>query len=473
MNNRNVLILCSGMVPDGIGFLAMAGWRLEVASEPAAARQLLHQQKFDAGLIHIPQDHAGLAAAETILVAERDIAWVALTEPESGEHPSIIRLISHYCVDFHTLPPDRNRFLHSLGHAAGMTKLARLLLANASVNASAPPPGDIRMVGSSPAMQAIFCDLGKVARSEAPVLIFGESGTGKELAARAIHERSSRARGPFVVVNCAAMPSTLIQSELFGYEKGAFTGASQRRLGSLELASGGVIFLDEIGDLPLEQQASLLRFLQEGTITRIGSAKEIPVDARVLAATHVDLEHAVEEGLFREDLYFRLNVLRLKMPPLRERRDDIPILAQHFFRRFAEEENCRLKGFSRCATDAMTAYKWPGNIRELINRMRRAVVMCETRQISSDDLGLDAPDQRTIVPRLAEVRALAEKATLQDALTASNGNLTEAARLLGISRPALYRLLDKYGQASVPSVTRFATLRQRRPHDNDTQAAFR
>ena len=230
------------------------------------------------------------------------------------------------------------------------------------------------MVGVSAPMQAVFRNLRKIAAVDAPVLITGETGTGKELAARAIHERSRRSSGPFVAVNCAALPATLIQSELFGYERGAFTGAQRRKIGSIESANGGILFLDEIGDLSLDLQVNLLRFLEESAIQRVGSPKEIPVDVRVIAATHDDMERATAEGRFREDLYYRLNVLRLEMPMLRARGEDIEVLARFFFEKFRQETSHKVIGFSPEALQSMADYDWPGNVRELINRVRRATV---------------------------------------------------------------------------------------------------
>jgi len=276
------------------------------------------------------------------------------------------------------------------------------------------------------------------------VLITGESGTGKELAARAIHERSRRSSGPFIAVNCAALPETLIQSELFGYERGAFTGAQRRKLGSIESASGGTLFLDEIGDIALDLQVNLLRFLEEGTIQRVGNPNEIPVDVRVIAATHNDMERATAQGRFREDLYFRLNVLRLEMPALRERGTDLEVLAQFFFRRFRGETSQKVRGFSPEALQAIAEYDWPGNVRELINRVRRAMVMCEGRLIRPADLALASRSRPVSLLTLDEVRAEAEREAILRALKATGYNLSQTARALAISRPRLYRLMAQY-----------------------------
>jgi DNA-binding NtrC family response regulator len=280
---------------------------------------------------------------------------------------------------------------------------------------------------------------------DAPVLITGESGTGKELTALAIHERSARSAGLFMVVNCGALPVNLIQSELFGYEKGAFTGAQHRKIGRIEAASGGTVFLDEIGDLPFEMQVNLLRFLQEKTIARVGGNEQIHVDTRIIAATHVDMEKAVKERQFREDLFYRLNVLRLKTPALRNRQGDIELLAKYFFDQFSHEKRPNVKGFSPAAMDAMKNHTWPGNVRELINRTRRAMVMCESRLISPADLGLERLTPRHPVLTLDQVRARAEEEAVRNAIEGSRGNLSVAARNLGVSRVTLYRLIEKYG----------------------------
>ncbi|HEX5344827.1 MAG TPA: sigma-54 dependent transcriptional regulator, partial [Duganella sp.] len=291
----------------------------------------------------------------------------------------------------------------------------------------------------------------KVASASAPVLIWGESGSGKELAAQAVHAHSARRKGPFVPINCGAIPAALIQSELFGHERGAFTGAARDKRGLIESAQGGSIFLDEIGDLPMELQANLLRFLQEKTIYRVGGTRSIAVDARVIAASHVNLAQAVQRGAFREDLYYRLNVLALDVPPLRERRDDLLPLAEHFFHTFASERAPRVRGFSSGAAQAMRDYHWPGNVRELINRVRRAMVMAEGRLIQPQDLGLGAAAATAAAPvQLDDARIRAERDAIDASLLRAGRNITLAARDLGVSRMTLYRLLAKHGM-SAPS----------------------
>jgi transcriptional regulator with PAS, ATPase and Fis domain len=305
------------------------------------------------------------------------------------------------------------------------------------------------MVGASPALLRVFDAIRRYARSNALVLVTGESGTGKELVARAIHERSSWKNGPFVAINCGALPTTLIGSELFGYEKGAFTGAASRKIGRIESAAGGTVFLDEIGDLPFETQAHLLRFLQEGTIERIGGGKPITVNARVIAATNVDLRKAVANHQFREDLFYRLHVLTLSLPPLRERGDDILLLANFFLQRFAEEINRDKLDLSPEAASFIMNYPWPGNIRELIASLRRAVVMEETSSVRIASLGLNPLAQARETPPptqdLNAARANAEAALIRTTLERNGFNVKQSAREMGISRVTLYRDIHKYG----------------------------
>ncbi|UEN99589.1 sigma-54 dependent transcriptional regulator [Acidiferrobacter thiooxydans] len=296
-------------------------------------------------------------------------------------------------------------------------------------------------------MKATVQRIAKISQSDAPVLIQGETGTGKELCALAVHAHSARSTRPFVAVNCGALPDKLIQSELFGHEKGAFTGAHQRKIGRIEAAEGGTLFLDEIGDLSLDLQVNLLRVLQGGTYERVGGTETLRADIRVIAATHVDMEKAVGEKRFREDLYYRLNVLNLDVPPLRSRDGDVVLLARHWFDMFAAERNPQVRGFSRDAFAALSRHHWPGNVRELINRVRRAMVMCERQLIGPEDLGLEHVGPHRDIPveeTLAEARERAEREAICEAVDRSAGNLSRAARSLGISRVTLYRLLDKY-----------------------------
>ncbi|NML35064.1 sigma-54-dependent Fis family transcriptional regulator [Paraburkholderia sp. G-4-1-8] len=301
-----------------------------------------------------------------------------------------------------------------------------------------------KIIGSSEVMLALFRMIHKVATVDAPILIVGETGTGKELTALAIHELSPRRDAPFVAVNCGAIPAQLLQSELFGYERGAFTGASHRKIGRVEAAIGGTLFLDEIGDMPLESQASLLRFLQEGQIERLGGNAAIDVDVRVISATHVDLPAAIAANRFRADLYHRLCVLQIEEPPLRARGKDIELLAGHFFERFKHDAGRKLCGFSHDAIAALYDYDWPGNVRELNNRVRRAIVMSEGRMLTARDLGL--PAQIEVPPAtLAQARKAAERQVIEHALLRNHGKLGDTAQQLGVSRVTLYRLLSAHG----------------------------
>ncbi|MEJ5211710.1 MAG: PEP-CTERM-box response regulator transcription factor, partial [Burkholderiales bacterium] len=288
----------------------------------------------------------------------------------------------------------------------------------------------------------------KVAPVDATVLLLGESGTGKELLARALHELSPRAGKRFVAINCAAIPETLLESELFGYEKGAFTGASKQTKGKIEYADGGTFFLDEVGDLPMALQAKLLRFLQERVVERLGGREEIPVDVRVVCATHRDLTALIAEGRFREDLYYRISEITVSIPPLRERPGDAALLAQAFLERFAEQFKKPVKGFTPEAVAALEAHTWPGNVRELENCIKRAVIMSEGSRIEAADLGLSSAGAVAEPLNLRQVRDEAERQAVARALARAGGNIARAAELLGVSRPTLYDLVNRYGLAA-------------------------
>jgi|YelNatPaOPRAMG01_1025707.scaffolds.fasta_scaffold18647_4 two-component system NtrC family response regulator len=303
------------------------------------------------------------------------------------------------------------------------------------------------MLGLSAPMQEVFATIRKVATTDAPVLILGESGTGKEMVAQAIHRRSARCNGPFVPINCAAIPETLLESELFGHEKGAFTGAHVQRKGRIESAHGGTLFLDEIGELPASLQVKLLRFLQEQTIERVGGRTPITVDTRVIAATNADLDAARQQGRFREDLYYRLAVVTIKLAPLRQRVGDIVLLAKAFLQRAAAESGRDVREFSPPAIRALLKHPWPGNVRELENRVRRAVIMAEGQQILPSDLELEQPPAEEKPRTLKEAREALERQMVMEALERNEGSVTRAAEELGISRPTLYELMDKLGIA--------------------------
>ncbi|HWR96921.1 MAG TPA: PEP-CTERM-box response regulator transcription factor [Candidatus Methanoperedens sp.] len=301
------------------------------------------------------------------------------------------------------------------------------------------------MLGASPRMSEVFTAIRKVATTDAPVLITGENGTGKELAALAIHRAGERRDGPFVAINCGAIPETLLESELFGHEKGAFTGAHIQRKGRVELAQGGTLFLDEIGDLSAPLQVKLLRFLQEHRIERVGGREQIEVDVRVIAATNRDLKTAMREGRFREDLYYRLGVVVIALPPLRDREGDIPLLATTMLQRYCAEAKKKVSAFTPQALRAMERHPWPGNVRELENRVKRAVIMAEGTKITPADLDLDSAAARYEGTTLKEVRDAVEKEFVQRALKRHGGNVTRAAAELDISRPTMYELMEKLG----------------------------
>ena len=300
------------------------------------------------------------------------------------------------------------------------------------------------MIGQSTPMRAIYAALPKIAATDSPLLIGGESGTGKDLIARAVHTMSARADGPFVSVNCAALPESLIQSELFGHEKGAFTGAHRRKGGKFQAADGGTILLDEIGDLSVDTQANLLHVLETRTVDMVGG-DSVSMDVRVITATHVDLEDAVRRGRFREDLYNRLNVLSIVSPPLRDRGKDVQLLADCFFDRYTNESTRqRVVGFTPEARLAIDHWHWPGNVRELLNRVRKAIVMCEKGPLSCEDLGLERRACARKVMTLEEALDAAELRAVLTALEASANSVTVAAEKLGISRMTLYRLMTKH-----------------------------
>ncbi|KFZ44467.1 Fis family transcriptional regulator [Smithella sp. D17] len=302
------------------------------------------------------------------------------------------------------------------------------------------------LIGTSPRIEDVFRMIRRVGPSDVPVLITGESGTGKELVARAIHSQSPRKAAAFVPINCGAIPETLLESELFGYEKGAFTGAAQQRKGRIEHAQGGTLFLDEIGDIPLSLQVKLLRFLQDHQIQRLGGKDSTPVDTRIIAATHVDLQKAIKSGRFREDLYYRLCVVSIAVPALSERREDIPLLARAFLLRFANEQHKVLNGFTSQAIEALAAYHWPGNVRELENRIKRAVVMAEGKYVTPANLELNEPPGPELESvTLRSARESRERDLVRLAMEKSGGNVSKAAAELGISRPTLYQLLTRYG----------------------------
>ena len=302
-----------------------------------------------------------------------------------------------------------------------------------------------RIVTASAVMLKVCRDVEKLAATNVPVLLLGESGTGKEALAQALHELGPRAKQPFIAINCGAIPENLLESELFGHERGAFTGAVKQTIGKIESANKGTLFLDEIGDLPHPLQVKLLRFLQDQIIERIGGRQRIQVDVRIVSATNASLEDRVNEGTFRSDLFYRMNAVTVRIPPLRERGGDVMLLANYFLGRFNREFGRNIRGFTESATASLSGHAWPGNVRELENRMKRAVVMTDRRMIDASDLEL-APSSDAAFPLdLRAARLRAEREVLQIALARSNGTLSVAAKLLGISRPTLYGLMEVHG----------------------------
>ena len=298
------------------------------------------------------------------------------------------------------------------------------------------------VIACDPKMLKICRMIEKLAPSSVTCTLTGESGTGKEVLAKALHNCSPRKNNRMVAINCVAVPENLMESELFGYEKGAFTGANKRTLGKVETANHGTLFLDEIGDMPLPLQAKLLRFLQERNIERLGGRDEIPVDVRVVCATNKNLQEMVREGTFREDLYYRICEMEINIPPLRDRAGDKLLLARHFLKKAAQQNNASVTGFTSEATEVIESYDWPGNIREMENRIKRGVVMCDDKLVSSEDLGLFTENELTL--NLREVRFKAERAAILRALTMSDYNISSTAKLLGVTRPTLYDLIKKY-----------------------------
>lgn len=419
--------------------LHLEGWRLQHCASLEQAQQLISQFDLKVGIIHL--DHTpmeSLSGLGQLIFHHNKMEWIAVLTPNTTLESSLYsKFIVGNFFDFHSLPVDHERLRISLGHAYGKALLKSQLAVGSQRDF------DKFMLGESPAMQALQQIMTKVSYVDTPVLICGESGTGKELVAQLIHNHSARGKAPFIPVNCGALPEHLIQSELFGHEKGSFTGAIERKIGKIEMAQSGTIFLDEIGDLPLLLQTNLLRFLQEKIIERVGSRQSISINARVIAATNVNLEEALQQGTFREDLYYRLNVIKINIPPLRDRKGDIPLLAKAFLDKFSRECNPQVKGFTQQTLRVMSQYSWPGNVRELINRMESAVVMTNKTMLSPKDLGLEKRLSSRNVMRLKHTRELAEKEAVRNCLLANQNNISQAARQLGVSRVTLYRLMDK------------------------------
>ena len=355
------------------------------------------------------------------------------------EHENALKAIDQGAYDFFTKPIIINELRITLQRAFQLFKLEEEIH-----HLQKAPISDSGIIGESRVMKSLHLNIRKISMNNFPVLISGESGTGKELVARAIHQESERSAHPFVAINCGAIPENLIESELFGHEKGSFTGAHAQRKGRIEYAEGGTLFLDEIGELALSLQVKLLRFLQEKTIERIGGRTSLKIDTRVLAATNRKLKNLISTKTFREDLYYRLSVISLSVPPLRDREGDLLLLTQAFLRRYANETGKRIRGVSQAASEAMAYYAWPGNVRELENKIKRAIVMAETPFLTLEDLDLGDQAESPPLPKLKEARDKLERELVQSALTRFGGNITRAASALGISRQAFHDILLKH-----------------------------
>jgi two-component system NtrC family response regulator len=391
---------------------------------------------------HPTECEEGLRALSDLLEIDETAKIIMISG--QGEKKNALQAVGAGAYDFLCKPIDMTELRFLLGrciYVAGLEKEYRQL--QQSVRAE----GFEDMLGASPHIQGVFAYIRKVAKTTAPVLLLGESGTGKEMAALAIHRRSSRKDGPFIAINCNAIPENLLESELFGHEKGAFTGAHAQRKGMIESASEGTLFLDEIGELPAGLQVKLLRFLQEQRFQRVGGRQEIQIDTRLIAATNVDLKQAVAEGKFREDLYFRLAVVIIKLPPLRERADDVALLAREFLHKYAAQNGKTNVTFTSEALRAINCYSWPGNVRELQNRIKRAVIMADRKRITEEDLELSSALNLTGTATLKEARETVERELIQQTLKRHLGKVTSAAAELGISRPTLYELMEKLGIA--------------------------
>ncbi len=395
----------------------------------------------DLGLPPNPDDPSeGLQLLEQIHTLAPETKVIVLTG--QNDRVNALKSIALGAHDFCTKPFEPQILLWTIDRAF---RVHELQVENRRLQSMHQSPALSGLITRDPEMQRVCRTVEKVAPSSATLLLLGESGTGKELLARALHDLSPRKKERFVAINCAAIPETLLESELFGYEKGAFTGAAKLTLGRIETANGGTLFLDEIGDLPVSLQAKLLRFLQERVIERIGGRQEIAVDVRIVCATHQSLKDQIAAGKFREDLYYRLAEITLEIPPLRARKGDAALLAHGFVRRFAAEQRRSTMTLLPDAIEAIDSHVWQGNVRELENVIKRAVIMAETSTIGDADIGIAAGDAESAVLNLRQVRDEAERNAVVRVLARVNGNLSKAAEVLGVSRPTLYDLMDRFG----------------------------
>ncbi len=425
--------------------LTREGYRVVLASDGRAALERVQAGGVD--LIVTDLRMPGLTGLELLRAAKAimpDVDVILLTA--FGTVEEAVKAMKDGAYDFLTKPFRREQLIKLVDKAL---ERRDLIEQNKALKKQLE---DIRakgqMIGASPSFRRMLTLVEQVADSSATILIQGESGTGKELVARTIHERSGRRTGPFVAVNCAALPETLLESELFGYEKGAFTGAAGRKEGRFELANGGTLFLDEVGDLSLVTQPKILRVLQEGEFERLGGTRSLQVDVRIVAATNQDVAEMVKEKRFREDLYYRLNVITVRVPPLRERHEDVRVLAQHYLRVYAAKNGRKLEGFSNEALERLESYAWPGNVRELENLIERTVLLARKDRIDAEDLpeevaGVKRPPRDAILELVGTPLAEIEQRLLDETLRITGGNKTQAAKLLGIDVRTVARKLER------------------------------
>ena len=432
--------------------LRRAGYDVGTAEDGREAIETLARDEFDLVVTDLRMPEVdGMELLAHCREAHPGLPLILITA--HGTVDSAVEAIKQGAHDYITKPFDQQELQATIRKALATEERARTKLQPDASAAGDSRLGRFGIIGQTAAMQQIYSMVDRVAASPSTVLVTGESGTGKELVARALHTASERASGPFIQVNCGAIPESLFESELFGHERGAFTGAVTARPGRFELAHGGTLFLDEVGELPKDMQVKLLRVLQDRTFERVGGVRSMTVDVRLVAATNRDLLKEVRAGSFREDLYYRLNVVPIQLPPLRERLDDLPLLVDHFIRRFNTRLGRSVEGASPAALSALMAWHWPGNIRELENLMERAVLLTESQQVGPRDLpGLDAVPQPT--PDVEELglkeyvrvyTAQLERARIQRVLRESGGNVTHASRKLGISRKSLQMKMKDYG----------------------------
>ena len=428
---------------------AYEGYRVVSAGDRATAIELvrLHEPAvvtLDLGLPPDPDGTTeGFATLTEILTLKPDTKVIVASG--HGARESALKAIALGAYDFYHQPVDIDELGLIVGRAFHVYEIEAENRRLEAAGGSAAALGSL--LTGSPEMVKVIRTIERVANADVSVMLLGASGTGKELLARAVHEKSARAKGEFVAINCAAIPENLLEAELFGYERGAFTGAVKTTPGKIELAQGGTLFLDEVGDIPLPRQVKLLRFRQERVIERIGGRAPIAVDTRIVCATHQNLEAMIADGRFREDLYYRLAEIVVKIPSLAERAGDAVLLARHFVTRFAREMNPKVQGLAPDATDAIDAYPWPGNVRELENRIKRAVIMSDGKSVGAADLDLPGArngGEEPLPVKLRAAREVADSRAIHQALTRAENNISGAAKLLGISRPTLYDLMKQY-----------------------------